>query len=267
MNYIWIFVWVLLAIFIVVVFLWSMKILFLQKRAWKAFSKKYNLTFEDENLFSSPAVIGMYNDTQVQIYSEEQQADDVRGVRFRTVVEVMKPVSIGFSGVIVSGSLREFVSELELSDDYVPPSELWSGRYLVKTNDSRKIKALMTEERIKSVVRLLKNEKSSFLVIFNKEDLLVRYETADALHDPKRLEKLFLLLLDIMKDYESFSSEAMPKKKKASKAKAKPAPVAAKKVSGKVSIGTKKPADKLDEKESVEQTVADGGDAAVSEDS
>ncbi len=252
---IWILLWVLLSAFVAGAFVWSMNVLFAQKKSWEKFASKYKLKFDQGKLFSSPAVHGMFNGLRVNVYSEQQATLDARGSRFRSVVEIMGTSTLPMSGAIASGDLVNLVEVLELPDQFVPKVDLWSPGYLAKTDSKKDMDEFLSEERMKSMHRLFKNERSSFLTIFDTEDLLLRYETNDPLHDPNRIDKLVRLMIDIFhsieypktseEDKESPEEpEDKPKEqKKETKKAAKPASKS-KKSSSKKSSGKKSSAGK-----------------------
>ncbi len=189
--------WLILSAFVIGAFVWSTRILQTQKRAWGSFASKYSLNFEKGRAFSSPVVRGLFQDLTLHIYSEEQLAPDTRGSRFRSVVELMGKSAMPMSGAIASGDYVHLVSNLDLKEGVLPASGIWSGKYLAKTDNKAEMEALLTEECIASLNRLLKIERASFLVIFDRSDLLLRYETGDPLHDPRRLDKLVKLMAEM----------------------------------------------------------------------
>lgn len=202
--------WVLLSAFVVGAFLWSLEVLFAQKRSWKAFAAKYKLNYEQAKLLSSPVVSGIYNELRINVYSEEQPSPDSRGVRFRSVVEVMGPGSMPMSGVVASGdSLISLASELDLPEQCVPAAGLWSSAFLAKTDDKGAMMDFLNDARVESLHRLMKNDKSSFMLIFDREDILLRYETGDPLHDPRRLDRLVRLMVNILGSLD-YVREAKP---------------------------------------------------------
>jgi hypothetical protein len=205
-NIIWILLWLLLSAFVLGAFVWSTKILFLQKRAWSAFAAKHKLNYDRGGTFISPAVNGNYQGFRLNVYSEEQQTADARGVRFRSVVEMMGKSFMPMSGAVASGDLVNLIEQLETAESLVPVSSLWKNSFAARTSDTKVMKQFLTDANLEVLNRLMKNERSSFLLIFDNEDLLLRYETGDPLHDTARLEKLVRVMADMYQALERNST-------------------------------------------------------------
>ncbi len=197
MTVVWFLLWFLLSAFVVGVFLWSTRVLFQQKKAWQAYAKKYQLSYNKGRFLSSPVVFGDYEGHRINVYSEEQQTEDARGSRFRTVVELMRKSGMRFSGAVASNHLVPVMDLLEIPDHYNYKGEGWSENYGVKTDDLEYMEQYLTQTRFRALERLLKNDAAGFIFVFNPDDLLVRYETGDPIHDPRRLDKLVKTLREI----------------------------------------------------------------------
>jgi hypothetical protein len=189
-NTLWISIWLLLSAFIIGAYVWSTRILFEQKKAWKTFAAKYKLSYKKGKFFSSPEISGNIGNHKIYIYSEQQSSPDSRGARFRTVVEVMDKSTLPMSGAVASGDIVNLVANLELPHEVIPQSDIWSPQFLVRTDDKKKMTEYLSEDRLGVLKKLMKGERTAFLLIFNKEEILARFETGDPLHDPRRLDKL-----------------------------------------------------------------------------
>ncbi|NCC22633.1 MAG: hypothetical protein EOM26_09270 [Alphaproteobacteria bacterium] len=197
MSYLWFFVWFVLSAFILGAFLWSIRVLMQQKKAWQAYAKKYKLPYNKGRFLMSPSIVGDFQNHRLNIYSEEQLSEDTRGTRFRSVVELMRSSDVDASGAIASGHLVPVLNLFDLHEVFAVESELWMPSYSGRTNDVEAMKQYITPERFQSLNRLFRNPKAGFIVIFNPQDILLRYETSDPLHDPRRLDKLVRLLLEM----------------------------------------------------------------------
>lgn len=190
MNWLWFLLWLALSGFVVGAFVWSTRILFRQKKVWAAFAKAHNLTLTPGAFMGSPQVQGVYGNYRFSLVSEEQRAADARGARFRSVVELHRQIPMGFSGAVGFGDLEGQLGNLDLPATFIPQSPVWKPNWFLRTSDSAKMAAYLTEERLKALESVLKIKASSSLLVFDGMNILLRLETSDALADGRKLEAI-----------------------------------------------------------------------------
>ncbi len=188
---IWILLYICLAGFVIGLFVWTTRVLFQQKKAWRAYAKKYKLTCENNSFFSSAYVHGILGDNRINVFSEEQLSPDGRGTRFRSVIELMRESPVPTRAALASGDLVALVSEIEdMAHSYTPVSDSWNATWAAKTDEKSVLKRYLTEQRLQALQSVFKIKNTSSIFIFDGEDALLRFETGDPLHDPRKLDKI-----------------------------------------------------------------------------
>lgn len=186
---IWFTLWIFLTVFIMGVFFWSMAILFRQKRAWASFAKQHQMTFLQNRLFQSPAMRGMIRGFLATIFSEEQGAQDGRGRRFRTVVQIELPPGMLTEGVVTSPDLRAFANMMNLANDVMPPEKDWNRNIVFKVGDIQKTLSFLTPERVKTLNTIMSAKNINCLFVYNERETLLRFETPDPLDKVEKIER------------------------------------------------------------------------------
>lgn len=186
---IWFLLWVFLAIFIIGLFGWSLHILMRQKRAWAQFAEKNNLTAIAAGFFSSSNVSGTLKGFPFYLYSEEQTINQSGSKRFRTIVQFELPGPMVTPGIIASAEAGNFARGLNLKESYTPEFDFWNKGIVVLADDAEKLKAYMTEDRCKSLNALLTIKTIATILIFDDKNVYLRFETADAFDDFKKLDR------------------------------------------------------------------------------
>lgn len=186
-NVLWLFVWFLLSAFVLGAFAWTTRILFAQKKEWAAFAARHKLKYEKGPLLGSPKVQGTFKGYQIGIFSEPQRTPDARGVRFRTAVEISAHVSMPTVGAVGIGDISALLGPLEMQQSYTPNSQYWDERFFLKSHDSLFLESFLTEERLKPLSEFLKMRCDTAILLFDRQNMLLRLETADPYADAKRL--------------------------------------------------------------------------------
>lgn len=145
----------------------------------------------------TPAVFGNYGDYRVSIYSEEQRTSDIRGSRFRTVIELMDESDMDFSGAIASGLPDDVISALNVGDVYSPNFEEWNSGYRGLTNNTKKMNAYLTKEKFNLLDKILRRKNDGFIFIFHEDEVLLRYDTARPLESDMQIEKMIKYLISL----------------------------------------------------------------------
>ncbi len=186
---IWFLLWVFLAIFILGLFGWSFHILLRQKRAWAQFAEKNNLAVTPGKMFSSSAITGNLKGFPFYLYSEEQTINQAGSRRFRTIIQFELPGPMPTQGVIASADAGNFARALGLKEDYTPAYDFWNKEIVVITDDQNILAQYMTEERCKSLNSLMTIKSIAAILIFDSANVYLRFETAEAFDDYKKLDR------------------------------------------------------------------------------
>ncbi len=188
---IWLLIWVFAVVFIFGIFVWSMQILFKQKKAWADFAKKNTLQYTPGALMKSPSVNGLYKGYPLSVFSEEQPTPDQRGRRFRSVLQFELPSGMPTEGVVASGEGHGFANSLtDLTHVIVPEIPGFPQTVLIRTSNHEELKPYLTDERYKSLQALMTIKSISAVFIFDRSATFLRFETSDPLADSGKLERL-----------------------------------------------------------------------------
>ncbi len=187
----WIFIWIILSLFILGVFFWSLDVLFKQKKAWERFAKSKGLAYRRGPFYSSPVVEGRINGHYLTLYSEEQTLATARSKRFRTVAAITLSSPMPCGGLIASPSLQDFAQSLNLTEDVDVNYTGWDSARIVRSKNKEVLnKYLKDERRLKALNSLMKSKTTSLLFIFDEQEAILRVETPNPLHEYARLEKI-----------------------------------------------------------------------------
>lgn len=186
----WILIWVLISVFIIGIFVWSLDILFRQKREWRRFAGRHGLEYNKGKLMQSPVVIGELSGYTFHLYSEEQLTAERGGRRFRTVLHFALPGGMPTSGFIATSDYKELADTLDLPQKIVPDHEQWPKNNVGRAADAGALTPYFTENRIKAIARLCQMQKASTVFVFDETETYLRVETADPLQDADRIDRI-----------------------------------------------------------------------------
>lgn len=188
MNF-WLFIWVVLAVFVLGIFFWSMQILLRQKSAWKAFAKANELGYQSGKFLESPVVNGKYKGMGLTIYSEEQPVDDASRRQFRSIILLHIEESYPTGGLIGTEANKNFIEQLNLPKRYTPSAKSWDKNMVFHVQDDKKAKSFFVKDRLTALHKLLHIKDSEGLFIFDDKEGYYRYETASPLDNLDGLKK------------------------------------------------------------------------------
>lgn len=193
----WFGVWILLSLFVVGAFAWTTRILFQQKKEWKAFAARYKLKYDKGQLLGSPSVQGAFKGYRLGVFSEPQRTTDARGVRYRTAVELSAHVPMPTVGAVGVGDIAAQLGPLDMKQSYTPGSQYWNERYFLKSHDSLFLESFLTEERLKALDGFFRIKCDTAILLFDRQNMLLRLETSDPYADARRLNALILKMVEV----------------------------------------------------------------------
>lgn len=193
----WIALWFVLSAFVMGVFVWSLRILIQQKRAWAAYAKKRGYEYIGGKMMDPPAVVATVNGMRLSLYTDIQRTNDVRAQRYVTIIEIVLGSGMPTGAAIATKELRPFIDSLNFTDSHTPPDfPEWSPSYIVKTRDTKKLAAYLTQNRLAVLHSLFSMKNSMALFFFDEEECVLRIETPDPLRNVEHLEKIVRRIVD-----------------------------------------------------------------------
>lgn len=187
----WLILWIVLAIAIIVLTLWTFTILIKQKKIWAAFAKKYDLKLIKNGVFHSHEMDGTYQDLRLQIFSDKQLMPDGRGYQYRTVIQFILNPNMPTEGVIASRYFTPFVTNLDMPKKWpLPKGMKLEEEPLARATSAKRLTSFWTIERAKAIEVVANMKRCNFVFIFDEHDSFLRVETTDPLDDMNRMEKI-----------------------------------------------------------------------------
>jgi hypothetical protein len=195
---VWLFIWLALAVLILVVTFWTYAILIKQKSVWAAFAERYNLKLRKQGFFISPIIEGQFKELDLQVFSERQTMPDGRGHQYRSVIQFVLPPNMPTDGVIASRYFTPFVGDLNLPKKWKLPKEMkWEEEPLARVGVAARLKTFLTEDRMRALEVVANIKKSTFVFIFDETEGYLRVESPDPLDDGARMDKIVHKLYSI----------------------------------------------------------------------
>jgi len=195
---VWLFIWLALAISILLVTFWTYAILIKQKSVWAAFAERYNLKLRKQGLLSSPIVEGRFKELDLQVFSERQTMQDGRGHQYRSIIQFVLPPNMPTDGVIASRYFTPFVSDLSLPKKWKLPKDMkWDEEPLARAGVASRLKTFLTDDRLRALEVVANIKKSNFVFIFDETEGYLRVESPDPLDDGARMDKIVHKLYSI----------------------------------------------------------------------
>jgi len=188
---VWIFLWVLFSAFVMGAFLWSVRILFQQKMAWKKYAQKTGLTYnEQKGALNSPYLTGSLGAYGFGLFSEPQATNDSRGQRYVTVLEFILRKGLGTLGVIGTSKMVPFADNLQVTQAVNLSDKDWDATWFIRSNNAALTEKYMTPARIDIFKKIFRMKILGAMLIFDENESVLRIETSDPLNDADRVEKI-----------------------------------------------------------------------------
>jgi len=195
----WIFIWLLVAAFILGFFAWSTIALLQQKNAWKKFADKYELNYDPGKMLGTALVTGRLQGLRFNLFSGTEATDDVRGQRYMTIIEFEMGSGMRVSGAIGTPEMKMFIDGLNYTDTMTPKLKEWHEDYLIRTHDAEELAKYLDEERQMMLHKVFSMKNSVAIFLFDKIESVLRIETSDPLVNEEHLEKIIKTLMAVCK--------------------------------------------------------------------
>ena len=187
---IWFVLWVFVATFILATSFWSYAILLKQKRAWEIVSKKCDLRYSSTAILKSPALSGVFNSIEIDVFSDQPISGKMREGGARTIFQFTLPAPMPTQGMIGSMAFKNFIDGLTITEKFMGEgATAFVSEVYNKVRSKEAIEPYLTKERVAALNAVLNIKGSPAVLIFSPTETLLRIESADPFDDPARLEK------------------------------------------------------------------------------
>ena len=203
MTWLWILLWIAIAVIILGSFFWSTIILQRQKKAWSDFAKKYDLDYQGGKYLESPAVVGPLKGYGVSLFTAVRDPDDVKEKRYVSVIEIKSPRGFSAEGAAGTQEMHNFMQSLGALSPYEVPFEKWNKTWRVYAKNLDEMSRFFSRENAVHIGKILNMKNADTLLIFNKDEGAVRLETSDPVNNTESIERV---ILNIIKHLDALMS-------------------------------------------------------------
>ncbi len=186
----WIFIWLLLSAILLGATGWSLRILLTQKKAWEAYAKSRNFTYNAGTFMGPAEMSGVIGDYKLSFFTGERQGVDIRTRRYVTVMEIDLVEGVVDGGVMGTQEMLPFMQSLDKLQPYQVEGPGWEAGLFAFIKNPESVKAYLTSERIEVVSNILKTKNADSLIVFHDKELVVRLETSDPMQDAQKIDKI-----------------------------------------------------------------------------
>lgn len=194
---VWFFIWLGLSLALLYFMVWTLYILYRQKRAWKAYAAKMKLRYTPRNLLDSPQISGVAYGHTVALFSAEHATTDARGGRKLTAIEVTLKSPSPFDAILASGGMVEIGRSVNLGGEIKPGSKDWSPEWLAAASSALALEAYLTPERVEALVSIMKIKNAWIIFVMRGGTTLLRLDTSDPLDAVGKIDRILKRLTDI----------------------------------------------------------------------
>lgn len=193
---IWWFLWIILSFVLLGTTVWSLVILFKQKKAWSAYAKRHSLIYT-KGTFSGPCEVeGNLDGFKISLFTALQQKEDSRKNRQLTVLQLILPKPFVKAFAAGTQEMLPFLNAITpLSPHSIENSKWDSKANHIFSKNKEAVDKFLTEERVVTLNNILKLSNSDILIIISDEDGVFRFETTNPLTDLDKIEKLISKLM------------------------------------------------------------------------
>ncbi len=187
---IWKIIWLAISAFVIFITTWSLSILFKQKKAWKEFAKKYKMRHLSGGFFDSPEIKGRVYGHDFHIFTAKHSVDDERRKKYRTVIEVRFKNNAGIKGVFATGELTPIAEYINLPEKPDVNYAGWNSEILFSTNDAKKFKKYLNQDRAKIINDISNIKNSDMLFLYDIDNVIFQIHMPNPLDDVRKIERI-----------------------------------------------------------------------------
>lgn len=197
---------------------WTFLILLRQKAAWKAYAAKRKLRYKSLAFMNASEVSGVVDEHTISIFTSEHIAEDIRGSRKLTALEVNLNSTMPIFGGVASGGMVPILQGLRLKQQYRPDDHAgWNESYIAAADNRTVLQSYLTPERLDALCDLMTLPNVWVMFIFRDERMLLRVDTADPLDNPAKVDSLVKTMLKVANVLELKPGESKRLKKEEAK--------------------------------------------------
>ncbi len=210
------YLWVVISLFLLGFWAWTLLVVTQQKKAWKIFADKRNMRYHDTGMFSTPMVSGAVDSYGVSLFASEHSELDARTQKRLTAIEISLQSDFPFLSAIASGGMVSVVDAFDIRHEYKPQIKGWDNSYVLRVSDLSVAQNYYTEERLNKLIKLMKIDKAWVILAIVEDRGVLRLDTPYPIDNPKKLDNLIKQMIDIARALELKKGEVKDLKRKIS---------------------------------------------------
>ncbi len=195
-------IWFSISSFLLGFWLWTIYMLFRQRKAWKFYAQKRKLRYSSDGFYEGSSINGEIGGYKVSIFTSEHSELDARSKRRLSAIEVSLHSELSVYSAIASGGMVPIVEDLDLHQEFRPEFNRWDDSYIIRTRDSNYISKYLDEVRISKIVDLMEENKVWVIILFLGVPGLLRIDTPDPLDNPKKIDYLVKKMIEVARILE-----------------------------------------------------------------
>ncbi len=190
-------VWLLITVFLLGFWFWTIYILLRQRRAWKFYAQKRKLRYSSDGFYQGVTMNGAIDGYKISIFTSEHSELDARSQRRLSAIEISLHSKLDTYGAVASGGMVHVVEAIDLHQEFKPDAKKWDDAYVIRTRDVGYMKKYLNDERVDKLLDLMAEDKVWVILLFLEDTGILRIDTPLPLDDPKRMDFLVKKMIDV----------------------------------------------------------------------
>ncbi len=210
----WKIIWILFALAVTGYCGWTLQVILNQKKAWRAFAKKYKLKYMEEGMFSPPGMFGKIGGQAFVAYIESSNGFSFGQSGSWTVLEM--PFESELKTAEITMVSTDFMLEMQQADwlqSFVPDHPAWGDNTPLYSETPDFFKNYLDDEKITSLARLKSAPKAGYIFMVDQEGSVVSYRTRQPLDDPKQINEAVKIIRAVVDAWQKPSKARLADKK------------------------------------------------------
>ncbi len=197
---IWWLLWGVLSFILLGTTIWSLIILFQQKKTWSVFAKRRGLVYNKGTLAGPCEISGTIDGLSIGMFTATQMKEDSRKNRQVTVLQLTQGTPLFDSMAIGTPEMLPFLNSLDALTVYPLEHDKWDKKHNHLFSKNKKAAdVFLSEERLTILNKILKIPNSDNLILLDLNQGVFRFETNNPLHDLAKLDSLVTKLIAAIK--------------------------------------------------------------------
>ncbi len=194
--------WFLISAFLLLFWLWTLYVLYNQKRAWKFYADKKKLRYSSNGFYEGSNISGVVDGYKISIFTSEHSELDARSGRRLSAIEINLHSILSVKGAMASGGMVALVEALNMSHEFKPAVKGWDDSYVAKADNIDYMREYLNEDRLGAVLKLMAMDSVWVVLLFSDDASLLRIDTPLPLDNPKKIDDIVKKMIKVARVLE-----------------------------------------------------------------